>query len=199
MYEPLTKWWKDLLDDSVKDGALKDTGVKIESVAISKRLTESPVVVVSSQFGHSAYAEKIMRAQANQNKEYVNAMVGSKTLEVNPHHPVIRDLLEKVNAGKTADSAKETALVLFQVAMLDSGYDIHDPSALVGKMYQLMSQSLGVSPNAKVQEIQIDLDDQEEDAATEDDEVEEVTEEAEEVVEEAEAVVEEPAGEKEEL
>jgi len=88
---------------------------------------------------------------------------------------------------------------LFQVAMLDSGYDIHDPSALVGKMYQLMSQSLGVSPNAKVQEVQIDLDEQEEDAATEDDEVEEVTEEAEEVVEEAEAVVEEPAGDKEEL
>merc|ERR1712203_314091 len=54
MYKPLTEWWKDKLTDLTEKGALKDAGVKIEAVSISKRLTESPVVVVTSQFGYSA-------------------------------------------------------------------------------------------------------------------------------------------------
>merc|ERR1739844_478213 len=54
MYKPLTDWWKDSLTDFTEKGAMKDAGVKIEKVEVSKRLTESPVVVVTSQFGYSA-------------------------------------------------------------------------------------------------------------------------------------------------
>merc|ERR1712125_135004 len=60
MYKPLTDWWKDKLTDLTEKGAMKDAGVKIEKVEISKRLTDSPVVVVTSQFGYSAQQEKIM-------------------------------------------------------------------------------------------------------------------------------------------
>merc|ERR1712134_62792 len=49
MYKPLTDWWKDKLTDYTEKGAMKDAGVKIEKVEVSKRLTESPVVVVTSQ------------------------------------------------------------------------------------------------------------------------------------------------------
>merc|ERR1712022_26343 len=57
MYKPLTDWWKEKLTDFTEKGAMKDAGVKIEKVEISKRLTESPVVVVTSQFGYSAQQE----------------------------------------------------------------------------------------------------------------------------------------------
>merc|ERR1712032_1452205 len=88
MYKPLTDWWKDKLSDFTEKGGLKDAGVKIEAVSISKRLTDSPVVVVTSQFGYSAQQEKIMKAQAFQNKDQISMMSGRKTLEVNPNHPV---------------------------------------------------------------------------------------------------------------
>merc|ERR1719265_275607 len=100
MYKPLTDWWKDKLTDLTEKGAMKDAGVKIEAVSISKRLTESPVVVVTSQFGYSAQQEKIMKAQAFQNKDQISMMSGRKTLEINPNHPVIHDLLTKVKADK---------------------------------------------------------------------------------------------------
>merc|ERR1712078_105958 len=83
MYKPLTDWWKEKLTEFTEKGAMKDAGVKIEAVAISKRLTESPVVVVTSQFGYSAQQEKIMKAQAFQNKDQISMMSGRKTLEVN--------------------------------------------------------------------------------------------------------------------
>merc|ERR1712122_78589 len=80
MYKPLTDWWKEKLTDLTEKGELKDSGVKIEKVEVSKRLTESPVVVVTSQFGYSAQQEKVMRAQAFQDKEQVGMMAGRKTL-----------------------------------------------------------------------------------------------------------------------
>merc|ERR1711970_1179116 len=83
MYKPLTDWWKEKLTDLTEKGAMKDAGVKIEKVELSKRLTDSPVVVVTSQFGYSAQQEKVMKAQAFQNKDQLSMMSGRKTLEVN--------------------------------------------------------------------------------------------------------------------
>merc|ERR1739848_901638 len=109
MYKPLTDWWKERLTDLTEKGAMKDAGVKIESVALSKRLTDSPVVVVTSQFGYSAQQEKIMKAQAFQNKDQISMMSGRKTLEVNPNHPVVVDHLAKVKADKEDAAALDTA------------------------------------------------------------------------------------------
>merc|ERR1712066_1019947 len=80
MYKPLTEWWKETLTQLTEKGAMKDSGVKLEKVEISKRLTESPVVVVTSQFGYSAQQERVMKAQAFQNKEQISMMSGRKTL-----------------------------------------------------------------------------------------------------------------------
>merc|ERR1711865_1277074 len=121
MYKPLTDWWKEKLTELTEKGAMKDAGVKIEKVEVSKRLTDSPVVVVTSQFGYSAQQEKVMKAQAFQNKDQMGQMAGRKTLEVNPNHPVIVDLLSKVKANKEDAAAMDTSQVLFQTALLESG------------------------------------------------------------------------------
>merc|ERR1719281_709485 len=155
MYKPLTDWWKDKLTELTEKGAMKDAGVKVEKVEVSKRLTESPVVVVTSQFGYSAQQEKIMKAQAFQNKDQLSMMSGRKTLEINPNHPVVIDLLSKVKADKEDKSAVDSAAVLFQTALIESGYEIADPTALVNRVYRLMSKELGVDPDAPLKEVEI--------------------------------------------
>merc|ERR1712238_239620 len=167
MYKPLTDWWKESLTEFTEKGAMKDAGVKIEKVEISKRLTESPVVVVTSQFGYSAQQERVMKAQAFQNKEQLNMMSGRKTLEINPNHPVIANLLSKVKASKDDAAARDTAEVLFQTALIESGYEIADPSALVSRVYRLMSKELGVDPDAPLTEVEVP--EEEEEADEEDD------------------------------
>merc|ERR1712110_403729 len=167
MYKPLTDWWKEKLTDFTEKGAMKDAGVKIEKVEISKRLTDSPVVVVTSQFGYSAQQEKVMKAQSFQNKDQVSMMSGRKTLEVNPNHPVIVDLLNKVKADKEDKPSVDTAQVLFQTALIESGYEIADPSALVNRVYRLMSKELGVDPDAPIKEVEVPEGEEEE--AEEDD------------------------------
>merc|ERR1712048_196180 len=129
-YKPLTDWWKEKLTTLTEKGAMKASGVKIDGVVLSKRLTDSPCVVVTSQFGYSAHQEKIMRAQAFQNKDLIQMMAGRKTLEINGNHPVIHDLLAKVKDNAEDQNAKDTSETLFQTAMVESGYEIADPSDL---------------------------------------------------------------------
>merc|ERR1712226_710255 len=161
MYKPLTDYWKEKLTDFTEKGAMKDAGVKVEKVELSKRLTDSPVVVVTSQFGYSAQQERVMKAQSFQNKDQVGMMSGRKTLEINANHPVIVDLLAKVKSDKDDKAALDSAQVLFQTALIESGYEIADPSALVTRVYRLMSKELGVDPDAPLTEVEVPEEEEE--------------------------------------
>merc|ERR1712111_267680 len=73
----------------------------------------------------------------------------------NANHPVVVDLLTKVKADKSDSAALDSAQVLFQTALLESGYEIADPSALVNRVYRLMSKELGVDPDAPIKEVEV--------------------------------------------
>merc|ERR1712083_1031003 len=115
--------------------------------------------------------ERVMKAQAFRNKDQLSMMSGRKTLEVNPNHPVIVDLLAKVKADKEDKAGVDTAQVLFQTALIESGYEIADPSALVNRVYRLMSKELGVDPDAPLKEVEVPEEEEEpeEDDKDEDD------------------------------
>merc|ERR1712028_314866 len=109
------------------------------------------------------------KAQAFQNKDQIGQMSGRKTLEINANHPVIVDLLSKVKDDKENAAALDTAGVLFQTALIESGYEIADPSALVSRVYRLMSKELGVDPDAPLKEVEVPEDAEEEEEAEADD------------------------------
>ena len=172
MYKPLTEWWKSQLTAATeKGGDLGQSGVKIEGVVLSKRLVDAPCVVVASQYGDSAQQERVRKSQAFQAKDEMGMMMSRKTLEINPNHPVVVDLLEKVKANQEDSQAMEIASVLFQAALLDSGFELSDPSALVSRVYKLMSIQLGVDPEAEVREIEVPEDEINEEEEKEMDEV----------------------------
>merc|ERR1712242_17670 len=114
--------------------------------------------------------------QAFQNKDQLSMMAGRKTLEINPNHPVIADLLAKVKANKEDAAALDSAQVLFQTAILESGYEIADPSSLVNRVYRLMSKELGVDPDAPLKEVEVpedeEAEEEEKDSEEKDDEEE---------------------------
>merc|ERR1711884_635131 len=109
-------------------------------------------------------------------------MSGRKTLEGNANHPVVIDLLSKVKADKDDAAAKDTAQVLFQTALIESGYELADASALVNRVYRLMSKELGVDPDAPLTEVEVP---EEEEEAEEEEEEEKDDDESKDEAEEA--------------
>ena len=76
--------------------------------------------------------EKVNRAQALQNQDKAASyMLAKKTLELNPHHSVMKEMLKKVKEsvdGKLDEATEELATVMYNMAMINSGFNIDEPS-----------------------------------------------------------------------
>jgi Hsp90 protein len=158
----------------------------------------SPSVLVTSQYGYSANLERIMKAQAFADPSKAQFMLSKKTMEINPRHPLIAALKEKAVAdpeGNDAD-AKDTAMLIYDAALLNSGFSIDDPKEFSARLFRSMKNGLNLESLDLLPEIEVQAD--EEPASSEEGSDEEASATSEEDGEEAAASSEESA-EKEEL
>uniref|UniRef100_A0A3Q3M476 Heat shock protein 90, beta (grp94), member 1 n=1 Tax=Labrus bergylta TaxID=56723 RepID=A0A3Q3M476_9LABR len=143
-YEPLTTW--------LKDKPLKD---KIEKAILSQRLTNSPCALVASQYGWSGNMERIMKAQAYQTGKDISTNYYAsqkKTLEINPKHPLIKQMLNRVNGDAEDQTASDLAVVLFETATLRSGYQLADTKAYGDRIERMLRLSLNVDLEEQIEE-----------------------------------------------
>ncbi|XP_056138651.1 endoplasmin-like [Lampris incognitus] len=143
-YEPLTTW--------LKDKALKD---KVEKAILSQRLTNSPCALVASQYGWSGNMERIMKAQAYQTGKDISTNYYAsqkKTLEINPKHPLIKQLLKRVNDNADDQTASDLAVVLFETATLRSGYQLVDTKAYGERIERMLRLSMNVDLEEQIEE-----------------------------------------------
>jgi heat shock protein beta len=124
-FKGLTDWMKEVL------------GEQVQKVEVSNRLTDTPCVLVTSKFGWSANMERIMKAQAMGDNRAQDYMKGKKTMEINPSSPVIAQLKKLKESG--ASEAKENCQLLFDTALLTSGFSIEKPSVFASRVFKLMT------------------------------------------------------------
>jgi heat shock protein beta len=209
MYKPLLNWYKDLL------------GAQVEKVVISKRLENTVGAVVAGDYGWTANMERIMESQVFSNKDSMGYMKSRKTFELNPNHPVVKDLLEKVgkfadeaeaalDAAEEADdeetaeaalsqdseaeiAAKDSAVLLYQTCLINSGFQLPADSSndFSDRLQRLVRVGLGISLEAKVEELEVEVPEDEPEEV--EDAVEEVDMDAPDDVVEEEAPVEDDA------
>merc|ERR1712202_14331 len=169
-FEPLTKW---LGEDSLKDHILR--------AEVSERLTDSPCALITSKFGWTANMQRIITAQTHsktqdmQRDYYLNQ---KKALEINHRHPLIKELLRRVEDNPADKSAKDMALMMFNTATLRSGYMLKDTVNFADHIEMMMRQTLGVDADEKVEEEE-EITDEEPPEDDDDDEEEEEDEEEE--------------------
>uniref|UniRef100_A0A8C4HUC3 Endoplasmin n=1 Tax=Dicentrarchus labrax TaxID=13489 RepID=A0A8C4HUC3_DICLA len=162
-YEPLTTW--------LKDKPLKDM---IEKAVLSQRLTNSPCALVASQYGWSGNMERIMKAQAYQTGKDISTNYYAsqkKTLEINPKHPLIKQMLNRVND----QTASDLAVVLFETATLRSGYQLADTKAYGQRIERMLRLSMNVDLNEQEEPEEPAEDDSEDKAEIVDEEDDEET------------------------
>jgi len=183
-FEPLMKW--------LKEKALKD---KILDAEITERLSTTPAALVASSYGWSGNMQRIMEAQAYKNRAdssqsfYANQ---KKKFEINPRHPLIRQLNDMVKENEDDENAVNNAQLLFDTAVLQSNYDLADKAQFADRILSIMYQNLGIDSDAEVIEEAADIDEDDEEEEEDDEDAEELDadedEEFEDIEEEEEAV-----------
>jgi len=131
-YETLCKVMKDILDK------------KVEKVVVSNRLVNSPCCIVTSQYGWTANMERIMKAQALRDTSTMGYMAAKKHLEINPDHSIISNLREKADVDKNDKSVKDLVLLLFETALLSSGFSLEDPATHSQRIHRMIKLGLGI-------------------------------------------------------
>merc|ERR1712212_1157414 len=143
-YDPLIKW---MGEDVLKDHILR--------AEISERLTSSPCALITSKFGWTANMQRIIQSQTHsktqdmQRDYYLNQ---KKTLEINPRHPLVKELLRRVEDNPADATAKDMALMMYNTATLRSGYLLKDTVNLAEHIERMMRETLGVDADEQVDE-----------------------------------------------
>jgi hypothetical protein len=91
-------------------------------------------------------------------------MLAKKTLEINPHHSVMKELLSKVKNsvdGKLDDATEDLARLMYNMAMLNSGFNIEQPADFTVPLQKLINIGFGLDRDEPVEEIQIDVEEEE--------------------------------------
>jgi len=146
-FEGLCKVMKDILDK------------KVEKVVVSNRLVSSPCCIVTSQYGWTANMERIMKAQALRDTSTMGYMAAKKHLEINPDHSIIENLRQRAEADKNDKSVKDLVMLLFETALLSSGFSLEDPQVHAQRIHRMVKLGLGIDEDeADIEEAADDMD-----------------------------------------
>lgn len=124
-------------------------GSAVMRVQISKRLNKVPAIVSSAEYGHSANMERIMRAQGFAHGQSDYMMRGTKTLEINPRHPIITKFLSEIpfdvdDFPEINQNLKDSLWNLLDSALMNGGYPISDNKAYTLRMIRTLKTQLGL-------------------------------------------------------
>merc|ERR1719352_796809 len=139
-YEGLCKLIKEVLAD------------KVEKVIISNRVSESPCVLVTSEYGWSANMERIMKAQALRDTSMTSYMVSKKTMELNAKHPIMAELRKKVASDKSDKTVKDLVWLMYDAALLSSGFSLDEPTLFADRIHRMIKLGLSIDDVEDVEE-----------------------------------------------
>merc|ERR1719428_1496423 len=113
-------------------------GDKVEEVMVGDAMVGSPAQLVTTEYGWSANMQRIMKAQVLRDSQMSSFMVGKKKLEINLDHTIMLELQKKFEANASDRTVKDLVWLLFETALLTSGFTLDEPVVFATRIHKLI-------------------------------------------------------------
>lgn len=144
-FEPLLGWLQ------AKLGSL------ITRAQLSRRLARSPAALVATVFGWTGNMERLALSNAHQKADDAQRqhhLAQKKMLELNPRHPLVRELLRRARDAPDDDATLRAATALYRTAALRSGFMLQEGQAVdfADAVERMLQRELGLPPDAAAED-----------------------------------------------
>jgi HSP90 family molecular chaperone len=136
-FKPLTDFLKKHLQE------------RISKAVISTNLVKTPAALASGSYGFTANMERLAKAQALSDPRQYQHMKSQRVLEINPKHPIVIELLRRVEANEADPELADLTNVLYDTASLHSGFSIEDPAAFAARIHKVLKLGLNLPEDAE--------------------------------------------------
>ncbi|EAY02265.1 Hsp90 protein [Trichomonas vaginalis G3] len=134
----IQRWFKKVLGD------------KIEKVSLSSRLKSTPAICTATNWGYTASHERLIRAQTVYDQKLTdNLQMNKKILEMNPEHPTIIELFDRIKNNEKDPQLVEDAKLIFETGLLAGGFTIDGVLNYTLNVFKMLGRSNGIEQKVK--------------------------------------------------
>merc|ERR1712146_46362 len=139
--------------DETEDEQKKKEEVKAQFEGLCRLMKD----ILGDKVEKGVVSERIVKAQALRDNPMSSYMASKKTMEINPENAIMEELRKRADADNSDKTVKDLVLLLFETALLTSGFSLDEPNTFGSRIRRMIKLGLSIDEDLDEEDEEDDM------------------------------------------